>query len=330
MALKKTARKTDRPLVAAIGNFDGVHLGHQYLLRKTVELAEKLNADPGVILFTPHPRRYFKPDDPPFLITSEKMRDEFLQSYGIKTIIPLIFDRELVNRSAEDFVSAILVEQLGLKGVVVGEDFRFGEARRGDGVLLTQMGGGLDMHVTLVSTKGEQDFLLFDDNANDASKNTALDSDDANRVIEEKISSSTIREALMKGEMRSVAKMLGRLWAIEAIVQMGFQRGRTIGFPTANLLLNGVIAPLFGVYAVTMEIEGRVHKGVANYGRKPTLGDFQPLLEVHVFDFDADIYGKVAKVSFIELLREERKFDGLESLKQQIALDCDRARALLH
>ncbi len=292
--------------VYAIGNFDGVHIGHQQVIARTAAIAKELGAPTGVLMFEPHPRQYFFPDQPFFRLMSFRAKTRTLGEIGVDQIAALPFDARMATMEAEDFVRNVLVEGLGAAHIVVGYDFCFGKGRRGDGALLRRMGEELGFGVTIVEEvkKGGDTY-----------------------------SSTRIRELLAKGDPRGAADLLGHWWTIETHVIKGDQRGRTIGFPTANLSLEGHLEPAFGVYAVKVEIEDGAHKGtydgVANVGRRPTFDKEDVLLEVHIFDFEGDIYGAHLAVSFIDFLRPEQKFDGLESLKAQIAADSGKARTLL-
>lgn len=292
--------------VYAIGNFDGVHLGHQQVIARTRQIAGEKGAKTGILMFEPHPRQYFFPDQPFFRLMSFRAKARTLGQFGVDLIAALPFDKRLATMEAEDFIRQVLAEGLGASHVVVGYDFRFGKGRKGDGALLEKMSSELGFGVSIVDEvkKGEETY-----------------------------SSTRIREMLAKGEPRAAAELLGHWWTVETHVIKGDQRGRTIGFPTANLSLEDHVQPAFGVYAVKVEIEEGPHKGtydgVANVGRRPTFDKEDVLLEVHIFDFDGDIYGAHMAVSFIEHLRDERKFDGLDSLKAQIAADSARAREIL-
>jgi len=292
--------------VYAIGNFDGVHLGHQQVIARTRQIAEEKGAKTGILMFEPHPRQYFFPDQPFFRLMSFRAKARTLGQFGVNLIAALPFDKRLATMEPEDFIRAVLAEGLGASHVVVGYDFRFGKGRKGDGALLEKMSSELGFGVSIVDEvkKGEETY-----------------------------SSTRIREMLAKGEPRAAAELLGHWWTVETHVIKGDQRGRTIGFPTANLSLEDHVQPAFGVYAVKVEIEEGPHKGtyngVANVGRRPTFDKDDVLLEVHIFDFDGDIYGAHLAVSFIEHLRDERKFDGLDSLKAQIAADSAKAREIL-
>jgi len=296
------------PVVAAIGNFDGVHLGHQFLLAETRRLALKLGAQAGVIVFDPHPRRYFQPDTPPFLLTASDQRDSFIKTLGVPNIFRISFDDKLAALSPEAFVEEILVEELALAGVVTGEEFQFGAKRAGNAEMLAQLCDAAGIIAHAVSPKIDN-------------SSVGQDSD-----VNQKIGSSGVRQAISDGEMLLAARLLGRPWEIIGCVIEGQKLGRTLGFATANILLNDYVAPRHGVYAVAVDVEGSKYHGVANYGRRPTVGSDAPLLEVHLLNFEGDLYGKSIGVSFMNFIREERKFDGLDALKSQIEKDRDQAR----
>jgi len=297
-------------IVAAVGNFDGVHRGHQYLLDQTAAFARDCGARPGVVVFDPHPRRYFRPDDPPFLLTSPAQRDALLREYGAVEIIALPFDKALASLSPEAFVKDILKAQLGLAGVITGADFRFGSERAGDGDALKAFGREAGLEVRLAE--------VISDNP---------DTD--------KFGSSAIRAALTAGDVKGAAQMLGRRWAVRGKIIEGQKLGRSLGFPTANMTLGDLTAPRPGVYAVQVLVDGDKagdrYKGVANFGRRPTVkaGAGALLLETNLFDFSGDLYGKVLEIVFVDFIRDERKFDGLDALKAQIGADCEAARAIL-
>ncbi|CAK9041912.1 Bifunctional riboflavin kinase/FMN adenylyltransferase (Riboflavin biosynthesis protein RibF) [Includes: Riboflavin kinase (Flavokinase) [Durusdinium trenchii] len=298
------AMVSPRPVIAAIGNFDGVHLGHQHLLRETAALAEQHDARVGGVVFNPHPRRFFSPDDPPFLLTSLVQRDALLREYGVEEILSLSFDKQLAARSPESFVREVLCQELGLAGVVTGTDFRFGAKRAGDGVALETFGAAAGLVVKLV------DVL-------------------ATIGAAEKFGSSVVREALVAGDVRRAGEILGRPWTVRSQVVEGQKLGRTLGFPTANVMLGDYIEPKHGVYAVKVTMNGVTHDGVANFGRRPTVGADAPLLEAHLLDFKGDLYGADLEVAFVEFIRDEQKFDGLDALKAQIGKDITAARDIL-
>lgn len=291
-------------LIAAIGNFDGVHLGHQHLLRQTAAFAAEHGAQPGVVLFDPHPRRFFQSETPPFLLSSPAQRDEQLIAHGAKQILSLAFDKSLAAMSPESFVCEVLAERLGLAGAVTGNDFRFGAERVGDGAALRALGEKAGLAIKLVEIVAE---------------NPAA----------EKFGSSAVRAALEAGDVKKAAMMLGRPWSVRGRVVEGQKLGRTLGFPTANIVLGDLIEPRKGVYAVNASTGGAAYKGVANFGRRPTVGSTAPLLEVHLFDFSGDIYGREIDVHFEQFIRDERKFDGLDALKAQITADSATALQML-
>ena len=291
-------------LIAAIGNFDGVHRGHQHLLRATAAFAAEHDALPGVVLFDPHPRQFFTPDEPPFLISSVAQRDELLRAHGASKIISLRFDKKLASLTPEEFVRDILKSRLGLAGAVTGADFHFGAGRAGDGAALKALGHEAGLAVKLIDVVSENQ--------------------DA-----EKFGSSAVRLALKDGDVKKAAGMLGRVWSVRGRVAEGQKLGRTLGFPTANILLGDIIEPRNGVYAVRIKDGDTYYDGVANYGRRPTVGAAAPLLEAHLFDFSGDLYGGEIEVFFEDFIRDEQKFDGLDALKGQIRKDCENARKLL-
>lgn len=289
---------------AAIGNFDGVHRGHRFLLERTIAFAASIGAEAAAVVFDPHPRRYFRPGDPPFLITTPETRNALLREAGAAEVFALAFDKTLASLTPEAFVRDVLKGRLGLKAVVTGHDFRFGAGRAGDAESLA----------ALCRSNGMRSFFV---------------DPIADQQHTEKIGSTAIREAILTGAMDRAAAMLGRPWRVEGVVEKGRQIGRTLGFPTANLTLGDLIEPRRAVYAVRAIVDGRAYEAVANFGRKPTVGDVAPLLEIHLFDFAGDLYGKRVGADFIAFLRDERKFDGLDALKAQIAADCVEARRKL-
>lgn len=288
-----------RGATVAIGNFDGVHKGHQALLRHAKALGGKL----GVLVFEPHPQEFFKPDTPRFRLTPFRAKARLLEHAGVDLLFALHFDAAFASLSADEFIEKVLVQGLGVRHVIVGEDFCFGKGRKGNLALLQQRGKELGFGVTTFELVGE----------GEASK----------------ISSTSIREALRDGKPEVAASLLGHPWTVEGRVETGDQRGRTIGFPTANVSLEGYLEPALGVYAVRVELAGKHYGGVANFGRRPTFDKKDVLLEVHIFDYQGDAYGQPIVVSFISFLRPEMKFAGLDALKAQIAKDSEKARLLL-
>ena len=260
----------------------------------------------GVLVFEPHPQQFFFPDRPFFRLTPFRAKARLLEKIGVDVLAALPFDERMSQKLAPEFVLDVLVNGLHAVHVVAGYDFRFGKGRGGDAAALSYMGEMEGFGVSIVEEVKEGGVTY---------------------------SSTRIRELLARGDPRGAAKLLGHWWTVETHVQGGDKRGRTIGFPTANFSLEDHVEPALGVYAVKIEIEDGPHKGVhdgvANVGRRPTFDKEDVVLEVHIFDFEGDIYGAHAAVSFIEYLRPEQKFDGLDSLKAQIAKDGAKAREVL-
>ena len=301
--------ETTRGTVLAIGNFDGVHLGHQQVIADARALAAAKNVPLGVMLFDPHPQQFFAPDAPPFRLTRLVTRAALLANLGVDFTLALPFDATMAACEAEDFISDILLAQLGVSAVCVGYDFCFGKGRRGNFAMLQDIGGEVG----------------FDTFATEA----VLQPDSTSPF-----SSSAIRNFLRDGDPEQAAQLMGHAFAIEAEVQKGDQRGRTIGFATANMPLHDYVLPKFGVYAVSAEVldgafAGQTLKGVANLGMRPTVGTDKPRLESHFFDFEGDLYGANLRVSLLHFIRPEQKFDGLDALKAQISMDSDQAREML-
>lgn len=286
----------------AIGNFDGVHKGHQALLQ-TAKIAAKANGGPAaVLLFEPHPRAFFAPDKPFFRITPLPRKLALLEAYGIDAAIVLKFDKALASRPAEDFIAEILVKDLGVSHVVVGYDFHFGKDRKGNAALLRQEGQRLGFGVSEV--------------AQVAGGGTAY-------------SSSAVRGLLAKGDVAGAADMLGHWWQVSGVVVGGAKRGTGMGFPTANVTLPAGTELGFGIYAVRVLVDGARHEAAAYLGTRPTFDNGAPVLEVFLFDFDGDLYGRTIDVEFIAYLRGDKKFEGMEALKAQMAADCEAARGIL-
>jgi len=291
-----------RGAAIALGNFDGVHVGHQAVIASARAAAAVKSAPLGVAVFEPHPRHVFQPDAPPFRLQTNEQRSRALAALGVAHLYEIGFDHALSQLSDEEFAQRVLVERLGVVHVSVGVDFRFGRGRMGDAESLKRLGAALGFRVDAVSPVGDG----------------------------AKISSSTIRDAVAAGAMDLAATLLGRPWAIEGTVQRGFQRGRGFGFATANIALAEYVQPRLGIYAVRVAIDARLFDGVASVGVNPTVGALPaPLLEAHIFDFDADLYGKTIEVELIAFLRDEAKFETAEILARQIAEDAMAARALL-
>ncbi|NVN06461.1 bifunctional riboflavin kinase/FAD synthetase [Asaia spathodeae] len=286
----------------ALGNFDGVHLGHVHLLKSLH--AARPDLPLGAVTFEPHPREFFRPQDPPIRLMLPAVRARFLHEQGVRQIFQLPFDADFSHLSPEQFVEEVLHRALGVQHVACGPDFAFGHRRAGSIDFLAHRLEALGIGLTVVPP-------LTD--------------------ISGPFSSSRIRRLLQEGYPERAAEELGRPWFIEGAVTHGDKRGRLLGFPTANIPLGRHIEPARGVYAVTVHHpDGRVIPGVANIGRRPTINDGQESrLEAHLFDTNEDLYGQTLEVSLHRLLREERRFDGLDALKAQIADDASQARAAL-
>jgi riboflavin kinase / FMN adenylyltransferase len=296
-----------RGAVVAAGNFDGVHLGHQAVLGEAKALARRLDAPFAVLTFEPHPRVVFQPGLPPFRLTPFRAKSRELETLGVDLLFTLHFDLAFAQKTAEEFVAEVLVAGLGIKAVVVGYDFVFGNKRRGTAELLKTEGSKHGFDVKVVAPVSAAGGVVY--------------------------SSTHIREHLVAGRPRDAAALLGRPWEIDGRVDVGDKLGRTIGFPTANIDLADYLRPAPGVYAVRAGIEegGKTewHDGAANLGWRPTVGGKDLRLEAHLFDFSGDLYGKHLRVAFIERLRPEQRFAGLDALKAQIAADCQKAREIL-
>jgi riboflavin kinase/FMN adenylyltransferase len=286
----------------ALGNFDGMHKGHAQVIRAAH--AARPEVPRGVLTFEPHPREHFRPDDPPFRLTLSAERAEALAALGVTLLYELPFDHAFSLMPAEAFVADILHQGLGARHLVCGPDFAFGHRRGGDTTFLANRAEALGMGLTLVP-------LLADAGG--------------------PISATRIRRALQDGYPERATADLGRPWTIRGEVAHGDARGRTIGFPTANIALGRHLEPARGVYAVTIRLpDGTWHRGVANIGRRPTVNEGpESRLEVNIFDFAADLYDTEITVSLHSYIREERKFAGLDALKAQIAADAAEARRLL-
>jgi riboflavin kinase/FMN adenylyltransferase len=295
-----------RGAVLALGNFDGVHRGHQAVIGQAVRQAEADGAASGVLTFEPHPARYFKPEAAPFRLTPFRIKAHQLQALGLDLMVCLPFDRAMAELTADAFVEEVLVRALGVGRLVVGPDFGFGRGRSGS-VETLQADGRFALEV--VAPSAGADGAVY--------------------------SSTRIRDYLTGGQPGQAAALLGRPFEIEGTVVKGAQLGRSIGFPTANLDLDDYLRPARGVYAVRVGVsppEGaapRWFDGVANFGRRPTVDGVGEVFEVHLFGFEGDLYAADLRVALIEFIRPERKFDGLDALTAQIAEDCRTARFIL-
>ncbi|MEW9798733.1 bifunctional riboflavin kinase/FAD synthetase [Alteromonas sp. CYL-A6] len=288
--------------VLTIGKFDGVHRGHQAVLESLRAKAAALSLPASVMVFEPHPEEVFSPATAPARLSPLREKYLLLKQQGIDRLIAVQFNRAFASQSPEAFIASLLVKQLGVRFLVVGDDFRFGKGREGDFAMLEAAGRQWGFDV--VST---QSFC----------------------IDHHRISSTAVRDVLDSGEFNRATEMLGRPFSIRGRVVHGEKKGRTIGFPTANVLLKRCRSPIHGVFAVTVEIAGAHYKGVANVGSRPTVNGQRNQLEVHLFDFSGDLYGRSIDVYPVEKLRDEKKFASFEALKEQIARDADKARQVL-
>ncbi|MGD9293318.1 MAG: bifunctional riboflavin kinase/FAD synthetase [Roseobacter sp.] len=294
----------DRGAIAAIGNFDGVHLGHQ----SVIDLARRI-APPrpmGILTFEPHPRTFFAPDAPPFRLMSREARAHRLEKLGVDVLFELTFNGALAALSPDEFARRVITDGFGLSHVIVGADFCFGKGRSGTAADLSRFGEAMGFGVTIAPLMAHADVT---------------------------VSSTAIRRALSAGQPREAAAMLGHWHRIEGPVISGEQRGRELGYPTANMSIEGLHPPAFGVYAVLVDVlegphQGSYH-GVASIGVRPMFGENRPNLETFIFDFSGDLYDVPLSVALIEYLRPEEKFDSLEALIAQMDADSARARAIL-
>ncbi|GHF66409.1 bifunctional riboflavin kinase/FAD synthetase [Seohaeicola zhoushanensis] len=294
----------DRGASAAIGNFDGVHLGHQ----SVIDIARKAAPDAplGVLTFEPHPREFFAPKAPPFRLMGRDARRHRLEKLGVDVLFELNFNAAMSSLSPEEFARKVIVQGLGLSHVVVGADFCFGKGRAGTAEDLARFGREMGFGVTIAPLLAESDTT---------------------------VSSTAIRKALSEGRPRDAAAMLGHWHRIEGTVIGGEQRGRDLGFPTANMALGGLHLPAFGVYAVLVDVLDGPHKGhyqgAASLGVRPMFDGEVPNLETFLFDFSGDLYGSTLSVALVDYLRGEEKFDSLDALIAQMGADCDRSRVIL-
>jgi riboflavin kinase / FMN adenylyltransferase len=279
-----------------------VHRGHQALLGQAAEHATALGAPLVVLTFEPHPRRFFVPDTGPFRLTLLPAKVRLLAQHGVQAVLAQRFDAPFAALSADAFIDDVLLKGLGARHVVCGYDFTFGARRSGNVEQLREQGRLKGFGVTVLDPVMREGEIY---------------------------SSTSIREALRAGWASEAAELLGHPWEIEGAVELGDQRGRTIGFPTANVALGEHLRPRFGVYAVRVLVDGQWRDAVANLGRRPTFGKLQENFEVHLFDFSGDLYGKTLRVALVDFIRPEMKFAGLDQLKAQIAADGRAARAIL-
>ena len=292
-----------RGAILALGNFDGFHLGHQAVAGRAIQRGAHERRPVIVATFDPHPVAFFKPEVPPFRLTSLDQREQLFAHAGADAMLVFRFDAELAATSADDFVSRLLAERIGAAGVVTGEDFTFGRGRSGSAALLAELGAA---HGIGAETVGA---VLLDG---------------------ERVSSGRVREALMAGMPEVATRMLTRPFAIAGEVVRGDRRGRELGWPTANVALGDYQRPAYGIYAVRVTLDdGSEHPGVASLGVRPMFSPPRELLEAHLFDFDGDLYGRTIETALVAYLRPEADLDSLDELKAQMARDAGAARAIL-
>lgn len=300
----KSLPPADRGASVALGNFDGVHRGHQQVIALAADAARRLGSPLGVVTFDPHPRRIFQPNAPSFRLMSAEQQARALADLGVDILYVLPFDRELADLTDSDFAKLVLHEGLGVRHVAVGFDISFGKGRTGSPQIMRRYGEELGFEVSVAEAVG------------------------GGRG--EKFSSTAVRDALRLGRPDEAARILGRPFAIRGEVVRGRELGRTLGFPTANIELGDYVRPRFGVYATRTRLpDGRLVPGVSSIGVNPTVGGNAPRLEVWLFDFDGDLYGQVVETELVAFLRDEAHFDGVETLTAQVLADAAQARALL-
>jgi len=287
--------------VVTIGSFDGVHLGHQAILNQVKAVAAELGLPSVVMTFEPQPQEFFSGERAPARLMRLREKVDALFEFGVDQVLCLQFNRELRNLTAAEFVRSVLVDGLGTRHLIVGDDFRFGCDRSGDFKMLSEMGETYDFAVQDTETL---------------------------EVDGQRVSSTLVRQILEQGNFERASQLLGKPFTITGRVVYGQQLGRELGFPTANVQLNRYSAPLSGVYAVLVNIDGAVYQGAANVGLRPTVGDLlKPILEVHLLDFEADLYGRRIEVEFVTKIRDEKKFTSLDKLIESIQRDVKQIRA---
>ena len=292
-------RERHQGCVATIGNFDGVHQGHQVVLQQVKAKARSLGLTCLVIIFEPQPREFFAPNEAPPRLSRFGEKVRLLEAQGVDRVLCLMFNTRLRSMSADQFIEQLLVEKLNVSHFVVGDDFRFGCDRRGDFQLLQEAGRRYGFSVEETATY---------------------------EIDGERVSSTRVRRALQAHDFAQAARLLGRPYRVAGRVMHGQKLGRTLGSPTANVRMHRFACPLRGVYVVDGIVAGRRYPGICNLGVRPTVEGRRPVLEVHLLDFDANLYGELMQVEFLHFLREECRFDGLDALKAQIRADIEAAR----
>jgi riboflavin kinase/FMN adenylyltransferase len=292
--------------VVTIGNFDGVHKGHQAIFHQVIEKAESIGGTSVAITFEPHPVKVLKKDDPPPLITLYEQKIELIAKTGLDVLVTIPFDMEFAALPADRFLEDILVQKIGIRAIVIGRDYAFGKNRQGDIAYLKSNAQRLGYEVIVT------DWIPVSHNG------------------EGRISSTRVREIVMAGDVEDAVALLGRYYQIRGTVLAGRNRGgRLLGFPTANIKIVDELCPKTGVYAVTVECLNSHSKGVANIGYSPTFDDYLFTIEVHLLDFKGDLYGHDIRVNFIKRIRDEKKFSNIDELSSQIKKDIETGRAIL-
>src|SRR5579862_7044275 len=289
-------------MVVAMGNFDGVHLGHRAVIDAALRMGQAHGKPAFAVTFEPHPRSYFSPNTPQFRLTDEAAKLRLLAGTGLSGAVVMTFDRRRAETTAQDFIHHDLIKRLGISGIAVGYDFHFGKGRVGSPGLLVSEAPRLGIEVDVQAHVD---------------------------IAERPVSSSAIRMALAEGQVEAATAMLGAPWFVSGVVIHGEKRGRDLGYPTANIGLDRNCGLKHGIYAVRVGLDGKLIDGVASFGRRPTFDNGAPLLEVFLFDFKDDLYGRSLDVAFIAFLREELKFSGIDALIRQMDVDSSQARACL-
>jgi riboflavin kinase/FMN adenylyltransferase len=298
-------REPFKNAVITIGNFDGVHLGHQALFHEVIEKADAIGGTSVAMTFEPHPMRILKQNNHPPLITLYEQKAELIERTGIDVIICVPFTKEFAALTAREFIDDLLIQKIGMRAIVVGEDYSFGKNREGNLELLKTFSAEMNFDVLVA------DWIKL------------------SRNLPNRISSTKVRELVMAGQMEEAHKMLGRHYQIRGVVVTGRDRGgKLLGIPTANINLHDELCPKTGIYAVTVEWQDTQLKGVANIGYSPTFDDHEFTVEVHILDFDKDIYEQKIRVNFIQRIRNEKKFSDISELIEQIHKDIAAAREI--
>ena len=286
----------DSNLNIAIGNFDGIHLGHQKIIKMLNNISKKNDLKSTIMSFSPHPRKFFSNAKENFDIISEEKKILLLKELGIQYYISFEFNKNLSSLSPQRFVKDILVDKLGIKNLTVGYDFRFGKDRKGDLNLLKKLSSLYSFNLSIIEPV-------------------------INAETSEKYSSTSIRDAIKISDFNKVTSYLGRFWEIKGTIQKGDQKARLMNFPTANIIPGDYVYPLYGVYAVNGIINQKKYKGISNFGIRPTVNGDKILLETNLFNFDEDIYGKELTVQFLTFIRKEKKFENFDFLEEQVKKD---------